>query len=236
MQAAGRVRKPSTMPKPIDERKLRFYGLSREWKNRNQTFDILCQNYSAAYWTDVARLGDAVYDRENPALVALNAIYDSDVASRSWLEIQIVAYTTAINERDKSALDMIPIFATNFIHEIGRYKILEIMLFFSRLVAGHYKVYGRFEPKQVAEAWKLFVKEREREIDALWQRQAMKEREELHKPNPNNITFEEWKSFKPFLRAGYDIQFFRQYTRWLATWHTGSFRPSSREPSADLPS
>lgn len=202
--------------------------------SRNQTFEQLCLNYTPAYWSNVARLGDKVYDRENPALVALNEIYGSELAACSWLEVQINAYTSTLSERDLSALDMVPSFARNFAYEVGRYKLLEIMLFFSRLAAGRYKVYGRFEPKQIAEAWKLFLKEREREIDNLWQRKAMHEREELHKPNPNNISFEEWRSFKPFDAAGYSLDFYRSYSRWLATWHWNAYTPPKREPIADF--
>lgn len=231
---AAKEQSPSSMLKPLSERKLRSYGLSKEWMNRNQTFDILCQNYSPSYWNVVAKLGDTVYDKNSPALIALNDIYHSESASRSWLEIQVMAYTTSINERDSSALDMIPIFVTNFAQDIRSFKILEIMLFFSRLVAGHYKTYGRFEPKQIAEAWKLFLKEREREIDNLWQRKAMQEREELHKPNPNNISFEEWRSFKPFHQAGYSLDFYRSYSRWLAKWHWNAYIPPKREPITDF--
>lgn len=236
LQTLTEAQRQNSMPKPLGERKLRSYGLSKEWMNRNPTFDTLCQNYSPAYWNVVAKLGDAVYDKNSPALIALNDIYRSGTASRSWLEIQVMAYTTSINERDPSALDMIPIFVTNFAQDIRSFKLLEIMLFFSRLVAGHYKTYGRFEPKQIAEAWKLFLKEREREIDNLWQRRAMQEREKLHKPNPNNLSLEEWKTFKPFMEAGYDLAFYRSFSHWLRRWKWGCFRASSREPHSETAS
>ena len=190
-------------------------------------------NYAPAYWPGVAGLGDKVYDRENPALIALNDIYGLPNAANTWLEMQVNGYTTAINERDRTALDMVPVFVRNFLHEIGRYRILEIMLFFSRLVAGRYKVYGRFEPRQIAEAWRKFLAERENEMDAMLSRKAAEEREELYKTMHKKLTLDQWHCYKPFMEAGYDEKFYLAYSGWLDSWHYGDYIPPSHEPRAD---
>lgn len=226
--------RPSSMQRPYEERKLQSYGLSKAWKTRNPTFDRLCLNYAPAYWSGVAGLGDKVYDRENPALIALNDIYGLPNAANTWLEMQVNGYTTAINERDQTALDMVPLFVRNFVHEVGRYRILEIMLFFSRLVAGRYKIYGRFEPRQIAEAWRKFLTERESEMDAMLSRKAADEREELYRTMHTRLTLDQWHCYKPFMEAGYDEDFYLAYSGWLDSWHYGDYRPPRREPIADM--
>ena len=192
--------------------------MTEEWSQKNPDFKTLCANYSPAYWSSVARLGHEVYNRENPALAALSSLYGNEDAPSAWIHLHILAYTTSINERDKSILASIPLFARSFAQEVRRYHLLEIMLFFSRLIAGRYKVYGRFEPRQIGEAWQLFLKEREAEMDEELARRKLREREALHKPNPNYLTRDEYLELKIWENAGYSISDMRQFRNRIRSW------------------
>ena len=200
-----------------------------EWNQKFPTFDALCMNYSPNNWHYAAKNAEVCYTRECPALVALNEIYGNRHAAKVWMEIQITRIFNDSAEKDEGMAQIIPMFAENFAAEAGRFKLLELMLFFSRLAAGRYRTYGKFDPKQIGNVfWTTFQVEREKEMNLI----RLKE-EEMHRQewqsDSSRLTQAEWKSFKPFYDAGYDIDFWRKYRYWLHLWWWNGMK-NPREP------
>lgn len=196
--------------------KLRCYGLSTEWNQRYPTFEAICSAYSPANWEYVANRPAECYKAENPALVALNDIYANRDVAKSWIQIQISAYALTRNV-DDTIVDAIPLFASNFANMVGRYKLLEIMLFFARLTSGHYKTYGKFELRQIGEAWGEFLKERSIEIERISNEDAIGRMEALYQ-RKDAMTIDEYNLYKPWWEAGYSVSEFRQYRKRIERW------------------
>ncbi len=223
------AKRPQRMPQPLPKSKLHSFGLSTAWSQRNPTFENLCCNYSPANWHYAARLAEECYTRECPALVALNEIYGNRDAAKVWVEIQITRIFNDSAEKDEGMAQIIPMFAENFCAEAGRFKLLELMLFFSRLAAGRYRTYGKFDPKQIGNIfWTTFQAEREKEMDIIRLREEEQHRQEWQ-TDADRLTLAEWKSYEPFKAAGYDLEFWRKYRSWLASWWWGAMR-NPREP------
>ena len=177
-------------------------------------------NYNPDGWDYVESLGAEAYERENPALVALNDIYNNSQAAVSWLQIQVSAFfmtsPETIAEYGKGIIER---FSRNFYQSIKRYKLLDIMIFFSRLTAGCYRQYGAFDTTQIATAFhERFLRERAEEMEAYKQKQETEVREALHKPNPNYLTRDEYLELRIWEDAGYSISDMRQFRNRIRSW------------------
>lgn len=208
--------------------------MSKEWSLKNPTYEVFCARYSHRNWEYISERSEECYEKENPALVALNDIYNNRDAARTWMQEQVTAYALTRSERTETIRMAIPLFSANFSKVVGRYHILEIMLFFARLSAGMYKTYGKFELKQIGEAWQEFLEERRTEMEDIEHRKNLERAERIHEEIiTNGMTEDEWHGFKPFDEAGYSFDFYKQYAQWLERWHFNDYRPFAKEYFVD---
>lgn len=169
---------------------------------------------------------------DSPTIADIRQIYGIS-AAEVWLGNQIHDLNEFAGVSKKLSIRQINDLATMMASAYYYIKLPEFMLFFARMKCGIYgRFYGCVDTMLITEAFQDFLRERTIILDRHEQELRQKRRlEQLDKPG--NMDIQQWRSLRPFLRAGYDEQFHQAYIRWLSAWHWGAYRPSRHEPLND---
>ena len=178
------------------------YGVSDPWTKKNRCLSDLYGNYSPQNWPFLAKLGDLVFTRECPALGALDEMYKTRGAAATWVQTQITAMYVASGSRDSAMTNAITVFSENFATTAAPFKLTEIMLFFSRYVAGMYDdSYSTFNARRIGVAFhKKFLPQRDQALARIERERGNAERNKIPAFAISKKAYEAAKDFVTTIR------------------------------------
>lgn len=197
-------------------------AISREWVVKNPEYSDMEKRYSPANWAYVARNEREAYTAECPALGALPDLYGFSDACAMWIDTQLTAMFLSSGSRDATLGESITMFARSFAEQVRPYKLTELMLFFSKYRAGMWdESYIQFSPKRIGNCFfGKFIPERNRMLARI-ENEAQRERTESFWNDVKSgklLTDVEWRTFKPWHKAGYALEDWRKHQHALMWW------------------
>lgn len=128
------------------------------------TFEHLAGRFNPDVQSRLLGNADVAYMSDTPTIGLLAEVYGWDNAV-FWLKMQIASLDRYNGSTKECDLAVIGEVALLFARRYARVKLTEFMLFIARFKLGIYgKFYGVFDPISLGEAFKLFLRHREKEI------------------------------------------------------------------------
>lgn len=165
----------------------------KAWLQKWTTHSDVERQFSPAFWGYTAQNPERAYLADCPTLAEYGELYGKDHPGY-WIRMQMTALFATSNNREKGTADGIMLFSEAFAAEVRKYKLSELMLFFSRYKAGRYdNSYASFDAKRIGNAFfKEFLKERVHEIDRAERARVQQQIEQRRFTPPEGYSSYSW--------------------------------------------
>ncbi len=149
---------------------------------KNQTFELLCHNYSPRHWATMASDPRRAYLWHCPTVRQLSQLY-APPCPQLWIDRQLTHLFLTSQSRDAGqAAAQTESFAAAFTASTASLKLSEVMLFLSRYKAGTYgRSFASFDLRSLGQAFHSeYLPERRRELSHIEQQLEQERSEREH--------------------------------------------------------